>query len=129
MRQIAITEQDLAAHGEEHCTVMLNALKEGRLALEATIDYIVANGKIDPKAVYAGAVTYLKLAGVVLCGWQMARALMIALDKMDSDPKFFGAKLITARFYAETVLPQSAGLAQSVLLSGANINRRSADMF
>jgi 3-(methylthio)propanoyl-CoA dehydrogenase len=127
--QIAITEQDLAAHGDEHCTVMLNALKDGRLALEATIDYIVANGKIDPKAVYAGAVTYLKLAGVVLCGWQMARAMMIALDKMDSDPKFFGAKLITARFYAETVLTQSAGLAQSVLLSGVNINHMSADMF
>jgi len=127
--QIATTEQDLAAHGDEHCTIMLNALKEGRLALETTIDYIVANGKIDPKAVYAGAVTYLKLAGVVLCGWQMARAMMITLDKMESDPKFFGAKLITARFYAETVLPQSAGLAQSVLLSGANINRMSADMF
>jgi alkylation response protein AidB-like acyl-CoA dehydrogenase len=127
--QIAITEQDLAAHGDEHCTVMLNALKDGRLALEATIDYIVANGKIDPKAVYAGAVTYLKLAGVVLCGWQMARAMMIALDKMDSDPKFFGAKLITARFYAETVLTQSVGLAQSVLLSGVNINHMSADMF
>jgi 3-(methylthio)propanoyl-CoA dehydrogenase len=127
--QIAITEQDLAAHGDEHCNVMLNALKDGRLALESTIDYIVANGKIDPKAVYAGAVTYLKLAGVVLCGWQMARAMMIAHDKMDSDPTFFGAKLITARFYAETVLTQSAGLAQSVLLSGANINRMSADMF
>ncbi|MDO8449107.1 MAG: acyl-CoA dehydrogenase [Rhodoferax sp.] len=127
--QIAITEQDLAAHGDDDCTAMLNALRDGRLALEDAIDYILAKGKSDPKAVYAGAVTYLKLAGVVLSGWQMGRAMMIALDKMDSDPKFFHAKLITARFYAESVLTQAAGLAQSIRLTGPTINRMSAEMF
>ena len=127
--RIAITEQDLAAHDNEDCTAMLVALRQGRLALEETIDFIVANVKSDPKAVYAGAVNYLKLAGVVLCGWQMARALMVALDKMDSDPAFFTAKLITARFYAESVLTQAAGLAQSIRLAGATTNRMPVEMF
>ena len=127
--QIAITEQDLAAHENEDCTAMLGALQQGRLALEEAIDFIVANGKSDPKAVYAGAVNYLKLAGVVLCGWQMGRALMVAQDKMDSDPTFFTAKVITARFYAESVLTQAAGLAQSIRLAGNTTNRMSAEMF
>ena len=68
-------------------------------------------------------------ASVVLCGWQMGRAMMVALDKMDSDPAFFTAKLITARFYAESVLTQAPGLAQSVRLAGSTTNRMSADMF
>ena len=127
--RIAVTEQDLAAHGDEDCAAMLVALRQGRLALEDAIDFIVANGRSDPKAVYAGAVNYLKLAGVVLCGWQMGRALMVAQDKMESDPDFFTAKVITARFYAESVLTQAAGLAQSIRLAGATTNRMPVGMF
>jgi 3-(methylthio)propanoyl-CoA dehydrogenase len=127
--QIATTEQDLAAHDNEDCAAMQGALRQGRLALEDAIDFIVDNGKSNPKTVYAGAVNYLKLAGVVLCGWQMGRALMVAQDKMDSDPAFFTAKIITARFYAESVLTQATGLAQSIRLAGNTTNRMSVEMF
>ena len=127
--QIATTEQDLAAHNNEDCGAMRVTLKQGREALEDAIDFIVTNGKSDPKTVYAGAVNYLKLAGTVLCGWQMARALMAAQDQMDSDPAFFTAKVITARFYAESVLTQAAGLAQSIKLAGTTTNRMSVEMF
>jgi 3-(methylthio)propanoyl-CoA dehydrogenase len=127
--QIAVTEQDLAAHGEPECAVMRQALEAGRHALEATVDYVAAHAKTDTKAVYAGAVNYLKLAGVVLCGWQMARAMMVALDKKDTDQRFYGAKLATARFYAEAILPQAAALAASVLNAGRTVNSMSPDMF
>jgi alkylation response protein AidB-like acyl-CoA dehydrogenase len=127
--QIALTEQDLAAHDNEDCAVMLAALHQGRLAMERTIDFMVENGKSDPKLVYAGAVNYLKLVGVVLCGWQLARAMMIAQDMLINDTEFFGAKLITARFYAETVLPQATSLDQTIRLAGATINRMAVDMF
>ena len=127
--QIAATEQYLAAHDNEDCAAMRQALQQGRLALESTIDFVVANGKSEPKTVYAGAVSYLKLAGIVLCGWQMARALMVAQDKLDSDPEFFAAKRITTRFYAEAVLPQAAGLAQSIRQAGVTINRMGVEMF
>ena len=127
--QIAVTEQDLAAHDEPECAVMRQALEAGRHALEATVDYVAAHAKTDTKAVYAGAVNYLKLAGVVLCGWQMARAMMVALDKKDTDQRFYGAKLATARFYAEAILPQASALAASVLNSGRTVNSMSPDMF
>ena len=121
--QIAMTEQDLAAHADGDCTAMRSALKAGRHALESSIDYVVANAKTDTKAVYAGAVNYLLLAGVVLCGWQMARALMVALSKQDADPIFYGAKVATARFYADAILPKADALAASVIASGRTVNR------
>ena len=127
--QIAVTEQDLAVHTDEDCAVMRRALEAGRLALESTIDYVVANAKTDTKAVYAGAVNYLMLAGVVLCGWQMARAMMVALGKQDADPLFYGAKVATARFYAEAMLPKAGALAASVIGSGRTVNRMSVEMF
>ena len=127
--QIAMTEQDLAAHANEDCAAMRRALQAARHALESCIDYVVANAKTDTKAVYAGAVNYLMLAGVVLCGWQMARALMVALSKHDADPIFYGAKVATARFYADAILPKAGALAASVMASGRTVNRMSAEMF
>ncbi|ABD69990.1 acyl-CoA dehydrogenase-like [Rhodoferax ferrireducens T118] len=127
--QIALTEQDLSARGNDDCMAMLNALKQGRLAMEDAVEFIVANGKSQPKTVYAGAVNYLKLVGVVLCGWQMARAMLVAQDKLESDPAFFVAKLITARFYAESVLTQATGLAQSICLGGNTTNRMAIELF
>jgi alkylation response protein AidB-like acyl-CoA dehydrogenase len=127
--QIANTEQDLAAHKDANCAAMLAALREGRAALESVIDYVVGNAKTNIKEVYAGAAGYLRLAGVVVCGWQMARAMMIALDKQAEDPAFYNAKVITARFYAENILCEAKGLASSVINGGATINAMANDMF
>jgi len=127
--QVAMTEEDLAAHTEVDCAVMRKALRSAREALEQTVDHIVAHAKSHPRAVYAGAVNYLQLAGVVLCGWQMARAMMVSLDHMAEDPAFHAAKVVTARFYAESVLSGAVGLAQSVIAGGDTIALAPADMF
>ena len=127
--RIAATEQELMASGQEDGRVMAAALEQGRLALEATIDYLVANAKTQVKPVYAGAVNYLRLAGLVLGGWQLARALLVALERREQDPEFFGAKQVTARFYAEALLPQAQALAASVQTSGATVNRMAVEMF
>ncbi|MEO7031158.1 MAG: acyl-CoA dehydrogenase, partial [Herbaspirillum sp.] len=47
-------------------------------AFEQVVAYVVENTKEHTKAVFAGSVPYLKLAGIVLGGWQMARAAVIA---------------------------------------------------
>ena len=127
--EVATTEEDLAAHSEVECAIMRHALRGAREMLVQSINHIVANAKTNPKAVYAGAVNYLQLAGVVLCGWQMARAMMVALDRMEDDPDFYAAKLVTARFYAESVLPTAYGLATSVVVGGDTIAQAHVDMF
>ena len=68
-----------------------------------------------PIVVLASSVPYLKLAGIVLSGWQMARALLVAAAKRDDDSSFYGAKIATARFCAEHVLTQALTQAASIV--------------
>ena len=63
------------------------------------------------------AVPYLKLFGTVAGGWMMARAALVAQEKLkqpDADRDFLQAKLATARFYAEHELPRALPLAREV---------------
>ncbi|WP_027476633.1 acyl-CoA dehydrogenase [Curvibacter gracilis] len=126
---VASTEEDLAVHGEPECALMRAALTPARQALEAVVEHVLAHGKTAPKAVYAGAVNYLLLAGYVLCGWQMARALMVALEKRNEDPAFYEAKVHTAVFYAQSLLPLADALASAVVNAGANTQAMPAELF
>ena len=93
---------------------MRKHLEQGQRSLAAAVDFVVANAKWDPNAVFMGSVLYLKLAGVVLGGWQMARAMLAASNKLSEDPLFYGAKIATAQFFAEYVLPQAMALEVSI---------------
>jgi alkylation response protein AidB-like acyl-CoA dehydrogenase len=111
--QIMATENALrAASGVGEAVA--ERLAKGREALSMVVDYVLANTQDNPNAVFAGSVPYLKLAGIVLGGWQMGRALLAAQKLRDQDPSFYDAKIGTARFFADHVLTQAPGLAQSI---------------
>lgn len=96
-------------------------LASASVALEEVVAYVVANIQSDIKGVFAGSVPYLKLAGIVLCGWQMGRAALIAQAKLDAgsgDAKFYQAKIATARFFADYFLSQ-AGAYRSAIIDGS----------
>ncbi len=98
-----------------------NALAAGAQSLEEAVAFIVASSRSDVRAVFAGSVPYLKLAGVVLGGWQLARAALAArrlLDAGEGDAAFLSAKIGTARFFADHILSQAAALRHSIV-SGA----------
>jgi len=97
---------------------MRKHLLQGQRSLQSTVEFVVANAKSDPNAVFIGSVLYLKLAGIVLAGWQMARAMLVASRKLSEDPSFYSAKIATAQFFAEYLLPQALSLEVSIL--GAN---------
>jgi alkylation response protein AidB-like acyl-CoA dehydrogenase len=97
------------------CRAMHGRLKAGVEALSDAVQFILDTNRHDPNAVAAGSVLYLKLAGIVLTGWQMARALVAAVKKRKDDPSFYGAKIATAYFFADHILPQAPALATSML--------------
>ena len=69
------------------------------------------------------AVPYLKLFGTVAGGWMMVRAALIAQERRGApgaDREFLDAKLATARFYLEHLLPQAGALAQTVTAGAAS---------
>ncbi|MGE5669328.1 MAG: acyl-CoA dehydrogenase [Betaproteobacteria bacterium] len=85
--------------------------------LEGAIDWIVATYAADVRAVHAGSVSYLKLWGLATGGWQMARAALIAVERLRDgrgDAAFWTAKIATARYYAEALLPQADACARAM---------------
>ena len=113
--RVAQTIGELGRHDAPACRSMKRYLELGHGSLAAAVDFVMANVKRDPNAVFAGSVPYLKLAGIVLGGWQMARALLVAMEKRDDDPSFYGAKIATAQFFAEHVLSQASALEASIV--------------
>ncbi|OZI42189.1 acyl-CoA dehydrogenase [Bordetella genomosp. 5] len=85
-------------------------------AYESAVDYLLQHASTHPRAVYAGSVPYLMLAGIVHGGWQMARAALVSrryLADGSSDP-FYRNKLGTALFYGAQLLPRALGLSATV---------------
>ncbi|WP_322094975.1 acyl-CoA dehydrogenase [Paraburkholderia bannensis] len=113
--EVAQTIEALGQANGAAAASMRTQLEQGVQALSRVIDFVLENVKRDPNAVFGGSVPYLKLAGIVLCGWQMARALLAAQRNLAEDPAFYGAKIAMAQFYAEHVLSQAGGFATAVL--------------
>jgi acyl-CoA dehydrogenase len=96
------------------------ALEAVGLLKEATGALLEMMGSPRPDRAMAVAVPYLKLCGYVAGGWLMARAAAIAVKHKDgADRDFYSAKLRTALFYAQQVLPMTIGFAR-IVTSGAN---------
>ncbi len=130
--QVRATESQLAEMAGADFKAMHRQLSEGSVALEAVVGYVAANMKSDIKAVFAGSVLYLKLAGIVLGGWQMARAAIIAQQKLDAgegDKSFYSAKIGTARFFADHILSQAGGLRTAIIDGSAGVLALSDDQF
>jgi alkylation response protein AidB-like acyl-CoA dehydrogenase len=132
LAQVRATEAQLAAAPGADFAAMHLRLTEGSVALEAVVEYVASNMKSDIKAVFAGSVLYLKLAGIVLGGWQMARAALIAQRKIDAgegDAAFYRAKIGTARFFADHILSQASGLRTAIIDGSAGVLALSEDQF
>jgi alkylation response protein AidB-like acyl-CoA dehydrogenase len=128
---VAETIEALGAQQGPAFESMKKYLAQGHRSLSTVVDFVVTNTKSDPNAVFAGSVPYLKLAGIVLGGWQMARALLVAAGKRDEDPSFYGAKIATAQFYAEHVLTLASALEASIVSAkgGESVLALSEDQF
>ena len=114
---------------------LLNGGKEGlkaaREALVDVVDFVAGNTKASPNAVFAGSVPYLMLAGNVVAGWQMARALLAAEDMLarSEDAAFMNAKIATARFYADHLLSKAPGIRDSIVEGADSVTALALEAF
>ncbi|MNJ53647.1 hypothetical protein D3C77_490490 [compost metagenome] len=92
------------------------------MALNASVEFIVSHFATQPARAAAGAVPFLELLGIVAGGWQMARSALVAHRQLKAggdDQVFYRGKLLTARFYADHLLPQVESLSR-VVVQGAD---------
>ncbi len=97
-------------------------LKDGIVALQKAVDWIIANYDSAPAAVHAGSVPFLKLTGIVVGGWLMAKSAAIAAQHLadGSTDNFYQAKLATANYFAAHQLPFAAAYAAEVVGGAAS---------
>jgi alkylation response protein AidB-like acyl-CoA dehydrogenase len=132
LAQVRATEAELAEAQDADLGAIRARLAAGSAAMEAVVDFVVAHAKPDVRAVFAGSVPYLKLAGIVLGGWQMARAALVARGKLDGgagDAAFYRAKIATARFFADHILAQADGLRHSIVEGSAGVLALDVEQF
>ena len=94
--------------------------------------WVLSHGGSHPVQVYAGAWPFLKLAGNVLCGYMMARSAAVAAGKLaagQGDLAFYDAKVKTARFFADHVLSECAGLVTAITEGGDSVVALSEEQF
>lgn len=115
--QIEATETALARRDSVAARAVLKRLKAAREAFVQVVDFIASQAKASPNAAFAGSVPYLMLAGNVVAGWQLARALMVAEDRLAAgeDTAFMQAKIATARFYAEHILAKAPAVRDAIV--------------
>jgi hypothetical protein len=130
-REIESTEAALRASGQEVAQAVAGRLAAARKAFLDTVDFVVAHAKSDPNAAFAGSVPYLLLAGNMVAGWQLGRALLVAQHKLAAgeDVNFMRNKIAVARFYAEHLLTRVPGLRDSVVGGAAAVNDVSPEAF
>lgn len=118
------TVVELRATGDAALGRIATRLEAGIAALRKGVEFIVANYQSNPKSAHASSVPLLELFGIVCGGWHMARAALVAHQRLSqgdtADPRFYQGKRDTARFYADHILPHATALAETVV-DGAEV--------
>jgi alkylation response protein AidB-like acyl-CoA dehydrogenase len=123
LAQIAMLDPALIRAGEPFASIRVN-LAEALTLLADTTSWIMRNGVGDPRNALAGATPYLRMFSLVVAGWLMARSALAAKGELDAgrgDTEQLEAKIATARFFCEQILPQVKGLEAPILAGFADL--------
>lgn len=129
--QIEATEAALKANGSANALAVAKRLGAARQAFVEVVDFIAANTRANPNAAFAGSVPYLMLAGNLMAGWQLARALLVAQEQLaaGNDAPFMQAKITTARFYADHILSRAPGVRDAIVDGAEAVTALAAEAF
>jgi hypothetical protein len=129
--RIAATQGELERSGSADAQAMARRLSAAREAFEEVVKFVAGRTKDSPNEVFAGSVPYLMLAGNVVAGWQMARALLAAEQRLAGgvDAEFMRAKITTARFYADHILSKVPGLRDSIVEGAPGVTEMAVEAF
>jgi alkylation response protein AidB-like acyl-CoA dehydrogenase len=130
--EIRALDAPLAAQAGSEFHAIRTQLAAATDALAAAVEWMVRSYGSDVRAAHAASVPFLKLWGLTAGGWQMARAALVAAERLaqgQGDARFYRGKIATARFYADYYLPQTAALKHAVVCAGESVLVLADDQF
>ncbi|TAL35929.1 MAG: acyl-CoA dehydrogenase [Alphaproteobacteria bacterium] len=117
MLEIKTFLKNFAQKPSDDLDAIQGSLSKAVVALEETTAWMLANAKSNTDAMAASAAPYLRQFSLVAGGYMMARMALAAYGKLSTgeDAHFHNTKLITARFFAEGLLPAVHGLSSPIM--------------
>jgi alkylation response protein AidB-like acyl-CoA dehydrogenase len=101
-----------------HLAALARSLECAIQSLDQAVRFVLERGREQLRVAQAGAEPLLHLIGIVAGGWQLARGALAAerhLQQRQGDLQFYESRIMTARFYGDSVLPRASGLAHAVV--------------
>jgi alkylation response protein AidB-like acyl-CoA dehydrogenase len=120
------------ASGEEALKPFLAELSRSVGDLQSSTKWLMDNGLANPNQAGAAAYPYMTMMGIVSVGlmWlRIARAAKSALGNGTQDRGFYEAKLVTARFFADRVMPETGALRRKIESGADSLMAMPADAF
>ncbi len=114
IEEVRATSDLLSVGGAEFSTITASLI-EGAKTLEELSGWLLPRAKNNQQLPGAVAVNLLMAVGTVLGGWLLAKSSLIAKEKIQEDEPFYSAKMVTARFYAEQIMPRAGAYGKAVL--------------
>ena len=108
------------------------ALEKGVGDLQTATMWLMQNGLANPNNAGAAAYPYMTLMGIVSLGlvWlRIAKASAAALADGAEDRAFHDAKLVTARFFASHVMPETGALRRKIEAGAETLMALPAEAF
>ena len=124
--EIDETADACAASNDETLGAIGRELKSANAVLRQTTDWLLDALKAEPADAMGGATPYVRMIGTVAGGHYLARGALRA-HAAGAEDAFNASRLEVARFYADNVLPQAAGLATPVTSGAKGLYTLSAD--
>jgi 3-(methylthio)propanoyl-CoA dehydrogenase len=124
LRALLAEMRTTAAALDGELAAMRPALDAGIAALESSSRWIAERLASDADAVGAAASPYLRQFGIVAGGWLMARSALAATRLLAADEAhepFLKAKIATAHYYAQQIMPQAPALTGPITAGAASL--------
>ncbi|MBA4753607.1 MAG: acyl-CoA dehydrogenase [Sphingobium sp.] len=120
------------AKAEPKLAAFAEALEKATGQLQAATMWLMQNAMKNPDNAGAGAHHYMHILGIVATGlmWlRMAKAANGLLAAGEGDAKYLEAKLVTARFFAERIMPDAGSLRRKMEGGAEALMALDPDMF
>ena len=127
-----VADEVAQAKGDPKLAGVAEALEKASGQLGAATMWLMQNAMQNPENAGAGAVHYMHILGIVATGlmWlRMAKAAATLLESGEGDTRYLEAKLITARFFAERVMPDAGALRRKIEGGAESLMAIDPDMF